>query len=342
LSAASPHRADSGWGREVRLPPLARVALLVLALLGLGFVAAYHRQAVVLEVESMPRRAYREGYMLPDAQALRLIALGHSEVAADLVWIRALSYFAVHFGLDRDYRWLESYIETIIALDPNFRMIYQWAGVVTMYGGQRIDNAAVEASNRFLLAGHERYPDEWIYPFMLGCNYRFELRPETEEQAAEWRIQGAQYLRRAAALPEAPSWLSSTASAILGRYGEYEEAIRIDAEAFLTGRVLRTATLDAGNALSEMAPEYGALLPEFRDVVGRGVRLQRAVPPATWAEMLHAARMNVADAQGDAGFLRWELRLFTFGAAAERVGEIPRTPLDDVFSLTSSALAATP
>jgi hypothetical protein len=169
---------------------------LVLALLGLGFVAAYHRQAVVLEVESMPRRAYREGYMLPDAQALRLIALGHSEVAADLVWIRALSYFAVHFGLDRDYRWLESYIETIIALDPNFRMIYQWAGVVTMYGGQRIDNAAVEASNRFLLAGHERYPDEWIYPFMLGCNYRFELRPETEEQAAEWRIQGAQYLRR--------------------------------------------------------------------------------------------------------------------------------------------------
>ena len=185
-----------------------RAAAIAVAVLTLAALAAESRLSAQLIMASQPRRAYQEAYLLPEPEAMRALGLGNDELMADLVWLRALSYFAVHFHFDQDYRWLDRYIDTIIALDPKFRMIYHWAGVVAMYGGQVIDNRAVMTSIRFLEMGRERYPDDWLLNFMLGINYGHELVPENEAQRRAWSLLSATYLAHAAAQPEAPSWLA--------------------------------------------------------------------------------------------------------------------------------------
>jgi len=213
-------------------------------------------------------------------------------------------------------------------------MIYQWAGVVTMYGGQVIDNQAVMASNRFLEMGVERYPDEWLLAFMLGCNYRFEMIPETEEQAAEWRVLGAGYLRQAAQLPGAPPRLALTASRILDRYGEAEQGSTLATEAFLSRRVLQTGTLDLSLSLQRNLPNFGAANGDLRALIAAGLRLRRYLPDSEWFNLLEYRRRLMADHQSDAGFLRWPLRLLTFGDSDNRVSSVSETTLDGVFHLT--------
>ena len=68
-------------------------------------------------------------YIAP-VPALRAVSLGRPMFMADVLWLRAISYFAVHFLGDKEYRWLDPLIDTITQLDPKFRKVYHWAGVV--------------------------------------------------------------------------------------------------------------------------------------------------------------------------------------------------------------------
>ena len=52
-----------------------------------------------------------------------------------------------------------------------------------MYNGRPITNGAVMMSNHFLERGVRQFPDDWELPFMLGCNYLFELKTEDPKAA---------------------------------------------------------------------------------------------------------------------------------------------------------------
>src|SRR5689334_18178608 len=87
---------------------------------------------------------------LPRASALRALSFGHHELAADLVFVRALVYFGGQMAQKGRYPWLDNYLDTIVALDPTWKTPYRWAGVATMYNGREITNEAVAASTHFL------------------------------------------------------------------------------------------------------------------------------------------------------------------------------------------------
>jgi hypothetical protein len=123
-------------------------------------------------------------------------------------------------------RWLDRYLDTIITLDPSFRRPYRWAGVITLYNGRVITNDMVRASNHYLELATERFPRDWEFPFMLGCNYLNELKPSRPEQKDEWRRIAAEYIRRAAVLGGGPTWLPLLAASIYTREGETDLAIR--------------------------------------------------------------------------------------------------------------------
>lgn len=163
---------------------------------------------------------------LPRADVLRAGSLGHTELLADLVWVRTVIYAGEEIGHHGRMRWLDRYLDTIVALDPAFKRPYKWAGVVTMYNGRVITNEMVRASNHYLELGEKLFPEDWEFPFMLGCNYWNELHTENPEQRTEWRRIGAEHIRHAALLQGAPSWLPMVAASFLTREGQNDLAIR--------------------------------------------------------------------------------------------------------------------
>src|SRR5262245_32515353 len=98
---------------------------------------------------------------LPRPSVLQRLSLGHHELTADLVFIRAIIYFGGEMAGRRDYTWLDNYLETIVALDPQFRTPYRWAGVATMYHGKKITPEDVRHSIHFLELGVKAFPDDW-------------------------------------------------------------------------------------------------------------------------------------------------------------------------------------
>lgn len=163
---------------------------------------------------------------VPDPQALRWVSLGHHEAVADLIWLNALSFFGEHFALRHESDWLQPHFEAITTLDPNFMLVYEWAGTAMMYGGE-ITNETVMASNEVLEKGVEQFPLAWSLHFMLGVNYAVELRPSTVEEREQWRGLGGEYIARAATLPNAPAYLTIVAQSYLRDSSAW--AVRYDA-----------------------------------------------------------------------------------------------------------------
>ncbi|HEX4459346.1 MAG TPA: hypothetical protein VIA18_15310 [Polyangia bacterium] len=163
---------------------------------------------------------------LPRASVLRAVSLGHTELAADLVFIRALIYVGAELSHKGSQRWLENYLDTITQLDPSWKTPYRWAGVATMYNGRTITEADVRLSNHFLELGVRQFPDDWELSFMLACNYLFELHPTDERQKLENRKIGGEWIRHAALVGGAPSWVPLLSATIMRQEGEDEAAVR--------------------------------------------------------------------------------------------------------------------
>jgi hypothetical protein len=173
---------------------------------------------------------------LPRPTALRASSLGHTELAADLVFIRAVIYFASQFVGTRNYDWLDDHIDAANFLDPDFRAPYLFASRATMYNGLPITNRSVQSSNHFLEAGLRRFPGDWELSFALGCNYLFELQTDDPAQKEAWRRTGGRWIRHAAIAGGGPAWLAGLAAKIMSEEGEVEASIRYLEEAYLTAQ----------------------------------------------------------------------------------------------------------
>jgi hypothetical protein len=194
-----------------------------LLLCGVALAALGAEHAGALHSELPPED---DVLLLPRSGPLRVMSLGQHELAADLVYLRAVIYFGTEAGGKRDYRWLENYLQTIVDLDPQWKTPYRWAGIATMYNGTTIRQKDVELSSRFLRLGAEHFPSDWELPFMLGCNYLFEMKWGDEAAHARNTAEGVEWIRRAALLGGAPPWAALLAATILRKEGQDEAALR--------------------------------------------------------------------------------------------------------------------
>ena len=292
----------------------------------------HHKMEGELTLLSQPWHDTPEFCRIPEPSALRVMGLGHTQMMADLIWIQALSYFGSHFVADREYRWLERYVETVIELDPDFRKIYHWAGIVVMYGGQVIDNEAVRTSIRFLELGVERFPDDWDLNFMLGVNYCWELAPESEQEARELRLIGARYLRQAAALPGAPSWLALSARKNLAASGDVLGSIVVAAHTFLDLSGMVMATFRAEQTLYRNSHLHSGLSQlDTTTIVGVGVSLRSYLPAQEWWKLLVYRRLRFEEGNSPVAYLPWGVRENLYGDLTLRVGWPEWTPIDPAF-----------
>lgn len=214
-----PRRRIDDFVRD-RLSHPARLALaglllaFTLGMLALG-VAAARLELRILSAGSPPPGGV---FLLPRPAAARAIAAGYTEAAADLVWTKLLVYFGEQTSQRRDPKHMAAYADSIISLDPMFRNAYVWFGfAIPLSTNNWVNPANVETGIRLLRAGVQRFPDDAELHGALGYNLFNELPRWIDDPDAivRARVEGAEHLRRQAALGTGPAWLALSAATAL-------------------------------------------------------------------------------------------------------------------------------
>lgn len=126
---------------------------------------------------------------LPKAEYLRPLSLGYSQVLADVLWFRTISYFGQHFRADRTYPWLAYMCNLVTDLDPRAAHVYRFGGMILPWEAGQAD-----AGIQLLEKGIKALPDSWMLHYWVGFNYYF-FKNDLES--------AAMHMRRAALLPGA-------------------------------------------------------------------------------------------------------------------------------------------
>ena len=179
-----------------------------------AFVISYLccQQTELKAPKEMGDKAYS---ILPNKDALVWMSLGQREFVADLIWIRALQYNTI-----RDEAHLvENFADAIIALDPDFKSIYRWAAVSTVFSSN-ITAQWVESSNRYLSLGAKQFPLDPYYDYSIAINLISYYPKTTPEQDAERRSQAISHLQLAMQKPNADPNISFLITGLLNEDGD--------------------------------------------------------------------------------------------------------------------------
>ena len=187
----------------------ARAAALVLLIAG----ALAGQAAVQRSFESAwPRRDFEQFLYLPSGRHTKALTLGFSNLAADVLWVRAVSYFGGHMLTDREYPWLYRILVQVTTLDPTFSYPYVFGGMALA-----LKPASVDESIAMLTRGMTNYPGDWRYPFYIGFNAFYNQRDP---------VRASELMRYAASLPGSPEYLPRLAASLLAESGRLDAAVR--------------------------------------------------------------------------------------------------------------------
>lgn len=127
-----------------------RIVCLLIALFLVGYAATKY----YVDISVTKRRGKYDIRMLPSPRTARFLAIGFEPVLADVYWIEGLNYFGGELGnKNRNYKYLDSYIDLIQNLDPNFTTFYDWASTVFIYNGLPITRENVRLAVKYANSG---------------------------------------------------------------------------------------------------------------------------------------------------------------------------------------------
>lgn len=185
------------------------IAVLAAAVLGFG---AYHA-ACALESSRKDLADDTELTLFPHGPWVRPAAMGRNRLAADAAWLRAIQYYGRHRATDRSYPYAWTLFRTLTDLDPHFVNAYVF-GALVLAG----DQGDMDGAQLLLQDGMTANPEHWILPFEYG----FLAYIHGGDMAT-----AAEYMARAARLPDAPPSVGRLAAYAAGRAGEVEFAIEL-------------------------------------------------------------------------------------------------------------------
>ncbi len=100
---------------------------LVVCILLVVFVLFSQRQ---LDIRFGAKPSTEDLKYLPSGKFLKGVALSFDEIAADLLWIKAIAYFGEHAQADQDFTWLYHILDITTTLDPLYSDPYEFGGIV--------------------------------------------------------------------------------------------------------------------------------------------------------------------------------------------------------------------
>jgi hypothetical protein len=184
------------------------------AALALVVMCALAAQAAVQRAfeTAWPRRSFEQFLYLPSGRHTKALTLGFSNLAADVLWVRAVSYFGGHMLTDREYPWLYRILVQVTTLDPPFTYPYLFGGMALALKSESGDESIAMLSR-----GMTNYPGDWRYPFYIGFNAFYNQRDPGR---------AAYLMRYAASLPGSPEYLPRLAASLLAESGRLDAAVR--------------------------------------------------------------------------------------------------------------------
>jgi hypothetical protein len=195
--------ANGSAGRRLRA---AAVALLLTGVLG---AQALTQRAFET---SWPSRPFEQFLYLPSGRNNKALTLGFSNLAADVLWVRAVSYFGGHMLTDARVPWLSSILIQVTTLDPPFQYPYLFGGMALA-----LNQETGKESIAMLARGMANYPGDWRYPFYIGFNAFYNQHDS--KRAAE-------FMTYAASLPGSPDYLPRLAASLLAQSGGVAAAVQ--------------------------------------------------------------------------------------------------------------------
>jgi tetratricopeptide (TPR) repeat protein len=175
---------------------------MILAVAGLRMALDHSRDAL-LKAEQLK--------YVPKGEFLRVAVLGYRQLAADLLWLKAIQNFGGRTQTIEGYRAGYHAVDVLTDLDPEFSFSYQVAGTVLgIWAGLADESVAI------LTKGIKSNPNVWQLPFFLGYDYYYELHNPT---------MAARYFRLASTIPGAPAYLPNLAARMTVEAGDPSAAL---------------------------------------------------------------------------------------------------------------------
>lgn len=283
----------------------ARAFIVVLALAGVSAAAGVlHAREVAYPPAPVSQRLL---YLRSGKTAARIM-LDFDALAADVYWIRSIQ----SYGRDLKNRnqpdrfaLVGPLLDLTTTLDPHFLIAYRFGSVFLAFeppnGPGRAD-LAIQLLEKGLAAD----PTRWQLAHDLGFVHYFHTRDYAA--AAEW-------FERAAALPNAPSWIGPLAAVAKAQGGDRQgsrqilRGLAVSEEAYIRRAAERSLQqLDALDAIDQLE----ALVQRFNEIHGRY--------PSGWQDLIadRALTGPPADRQNAP---------FVYDPATHRVSLSPESPL---------------
>ena len=135
---------------------------------------------------------------LPKGKYLKVAVLGYDQLAADLIWLKAVQHLGATRQSKSGYAWAYHVVNVVTDLEPKFLPAYLASGTILgVWAGLLYESIEI------LRKGMRENPDVWQLPFYIGYDYFYELCDPAK---------AAPYFQAAARLPGAPSYLPSLAA----------------------------------------------------------------------------------------------------------------------------------
>lgn len=143
----------------------------------------------------MRHRDAEEFRLLPSPQLASVLSFGYREAMADVYWIAGINYFGEQLSSPkRNYKYLKSYVDLILKLDPLFVEFYNWASTAFVYNGLRsITRESVANAIRYGNYGIENLYEKFRLNRDIIVKTGFNYAAETEN-----RIVSVPYFKLAA------------------------------------------------------------------------------------------------------------------------------------------------
>ncbi|MDQ3341680.1 MAG: hypothetical protein M4D80_41550 [Myxococcota bacterium] len=218
----------------------------------------------------------------PSVAAAPFVSLGYRELLADLMVAQFRGYFGDGKATSQA---MGDLAETIVALDPTMRRIYEVGAIAITAAPRGVTNASHHRAIKLLAAGERQFPEYWKFPNVAGQIYLVDLQTDDPKQRREWDLAGALLLESASRKPGAPAGAGMTAAFLQSKFGQRERAIENLRELMLitSNEAARKEILDKLSALSE----------DSQDEIAAELVIARKRFEATWKAERPAIRQSM-------------------------------------------------
>jgi tetratricopeptide (TPR) repeat protein len=206
--------------------PGKNLVVLLLALAGLGWLGTRWLGARArAERQDWPDA---EGLVwLPPPRAATTVAMGYRQLWADINWARVLVYYSQE-RRERptfQYRYLTRFLDNIVALDPKFKRVYEWATYAVTFQGGTLKAEEHRLSLPYLERAMKEFPDTYRFFWLAGLRYYIYLESDDPAERRRMREHGAALIERAMHKPDAPTNITTLAAGLRTQLGQHERAL---------------------------------------------------------------------------------------------------------------------